>query len=118
MNEFDYANRHLLEPSFNWLRETDRLELNTLKRAVWEDLRVEAAGKGLLAVRNHSYLNPDEHAHSVGVEGDGIVSYCTCGQFTYRDTICKHMVRASMAIDDGEIDLAEVAPDAVAGASS
>lgn len=97
--------RQITRSALSWLRETDTLEMETLKRAYWEDLRLDPESYGVVAVANHSHADPAEHTHTVGVNQHGIVHHCSCAQFEYRNTVCKHMVATAMAIDDGNLDL-------------
>ena len=91
--------------SLSWLRETDTLTMETLKRAYWEDLRVYNVDYGTVELLNHSYDNPGGHHSTVSVNRDGLVHYCDCPHYQYRGEVCKHMVSVAMKIDDGELDL-------------
>lgn len=90
--------------AFSWLRETDTLEVTTIKRAIWEKLVVIEADEGQLVVQNHSYGEDyDDHTHTVNAMS-GIVSSCTCPQYKYRNKVCKHMVGAALAIENEEVE--------------
>lgn len=105
--------RQITRSALSWLRETDGLAgdegMRTLKKAYWERKRYDIVPKryGVVAVINHCYPDPDEHAHEVGVNQHGIVHHCDCPAYTYNSgsSICKHMVAVALAIDDGELDL-------------
>lgn len=96
--------------ALSWLRETDTLDVSTLKRAYWEGKRFEIVPEsyGTVRVINHCHKDPHDHAHEVGVNQHGIVHHCTCAQFKYRDKMCKHAVAVAMEIDRGSLDLADV----------
>lgn len=94
--------------AYDWLRETGHVDHTVLKRAYWERLVPHISGEGLVAVRNESYADADEHTHVVGVEAD-IVYHCSCPSFRYRSDICKHMVATALALDAGELDPTAVA---------
>ena len=103
----------ITQSALSWLREAETLRgtdgLLTLKRAYWEDLVCEPIDVGLVMVRNESYADAYDHCHEVSVEPtSGIVHFCSCAQFTYRNRACKHMVATALAIDGGELDLQSV----------
>ena len=94
----------ITQSALSWLRETETLDLLTLKRAYWEALEVEAIDVGLVYVRNESYTDPTEHTHEVSIEPTAsIVCHCTCPQYTYRGKVCKHMVATALALDTGDL---------------
>lgn len=94
--------------ALSWLRETDTLTMETLKKAYWERIEVAHTERGRVIVVNASYANPVDHAHEVSVSTHGIVHYCSCGDFQYRDRVCKHMVAVALLIDEGSLDLQSV----------
>lgn len=103
--------------ALTWMREAELLRgeagEKALKRAVWEDLTVEPMDVGLVLVRNESHDDPNSHCHEVSVErSSGIVHYCSCAQFTFREQACKHMVAVALALDGGDLPLASVGAEA------
>lgn len=100
--------KQITQSALSWLRETDTLEMNTLKRAYWERLLPVDEGYGTVTVENHSHADPDAHSHDVSVSQHGIVHHCDCAHYQYQNKVCKHMVATAMAIDDGELDLEAV----------
>lgn len=65
------------------------------KRAQLEGLEFTIIGHREVEVVNASHENPEEHTHTVHVDGD-IPSDCTCPAWEYREGACKHIVTVAI----------------------